>query len=124
MPKTVMIFREADGGYACFSCAEAPVQSVPSTGQETGIDLRIEAFATLSDGTRITILSFKAACAARRVIAVTLAFTSQPCSGPGCGVSLRRDHNAALNILALGKQASEARQASQARTWADRPSVA
>ena len=30
-----------------------PVQPLPPTGQETGIDLGIEAFATLSDGTRI-----------------------------------------------------------------------
>ena len=30
-----------------------PVQPLPPTGQETGIDLGLEAFATLSDGTRI-----------------------------------------------------------------------
>ena len=30
-----------------------PLQPLPATGQETGIDLGIEAFATLSDGTRI-----------------------------------------------------------------------
>src|SRR4029450_12760665 len=29
------------------------LRSLPATGQETGIDLGIEAFATLSDGTRI-----------------------------------------------------------------------
>ena len=52
-PKTVTISREADGWYVCFSCAEVPVQPLPPTGQETGIDLGIEAFATLSDGTRI-----------------------------------------------------------------------
>jgi putative transposase len=53
MPKTVTISREADGWYVCFSCADVPVQSLPETGQETGIDLGIEAFATFSDGTRI-----------------------------------------------------------------------
>jgi putative transposase len=53
MPKTVTISREADGWYACISCADVPVQPLPPTGQETGIDLGIEAFATLSDGTRI-----------------------------------------------------------------------
>ena len=37
----------------CFSCADVPVQPLPATGHETGIDLGIEAFATLSDGTRI-----------------------------------------------------------------------
>jgi putative transposase len=52
-PKTVTISQEADGWYACFSCADAPVQPLPATGQESGIELDIEAFATLSDGTRI-----------------------------------------------------------------------
>src|SRR5215831_1356079 len=52
-PKTVTISREADGWYVAISCAEVPVQPLPPTGQETGIDLGIEAFATLSDGQRI-----------------------------------------------------------------------
>jgi len=52
-PKTVTISREADGWYVCFSCANVPLQPLPATGQETGIDLGIEAFATLSTGTRI-----------------------------------------------------------------------
>jgi putative transposase len=52
-PKTVTISREADGWYVCFSCADVPVRLVPATGQEIGIDLGAEAFATLSDGTRI-----------------------------------------------------------------------
>jgi putative transposase len=52
-PKTVTISREAVGWYVCFSCADVPLQPFPSTRQETGIDLGIEAFATLSDGTRI-----------------------------------------------------------------------
>src|SRR5215468_10506326 len=52
-PKTVTVSREADGWYVCFSCADIPVQPLPPTGQETGIDLGLEAFATLSDGTRI-----------------------------------------------------------------------
>jgi putative transposase len=51
--KTVTISREADGWYVCFSCADVPIQPLPLTGQETGVDLGIEAFATLSDGTRI-----------------------------------------------------------------------
>jgi putative transposase len=53
VPKTVTISREADGWYVCFSCADAPVTLLPPTGQETGIDLGLEAFATLSNGTRI-----------------------------------------------------------------------
>ncbi len=52
-PKTVTISREADGWYVCFSCAEVPTQPLPPTGQEAGIDLGLEAFATTSDGTRI-----------------------------------------------------------------------
>jgi putative transposase len=52
-PKTVTICREADGWYVCFSCMDVPVQPLLATGQETGIDLGIEAFATLSTGTRI-----------------------------------------------------------------------
>jgi putative transposase len=52
-PKTVTIAKEADGWYVCFSCADVPVQPLPETGQETGIDLGLEAFATLADGTRI-----------------------------------------------------------------------
>jgi putative transposase len=52
-PKMVTLSREADGWYVCFSCADVPTQPLPETGQETGIDLGIEAFATLSNGTRI-----------------------------------------------------------------------
>jgi putative transposase len=52
-PKTVTISREADGWYMSVSCAEVPVQSLPPTGQETGIDLGLEAFATLATGERI-----------------------------------------------------------------------
>ncbi len=52
-PKTVTISREADGWYACFSCAEVTTHPLPPTGQETGIDLGLESFATLSNGERI-----------------------------------------------------------------------
>jgi putative transposase len=50
--KTVTLSRKADGWYACFSCVDVPLQPLPATGQETGIDLGIEAFATLSNGAR------------------------------------------------------------------------
>ena len=69
--------------------------------------------------TFLTILSFKAACAGRSVVAVNPAFTSQTCSGrgvivskglsvrwhscPACGMSLHRDHNAAKNRERLGQ---------------------
>ena len=52
-PKTVTISREADGWYVCISCADVLIQPLPATGQETGIDLGLESFATLSDGTMI-----------------------------------------------------------------------
>ena len=59
-PKTVTISREADGWYVCFSCADVPIQPLlpiqplAPTGQETiGIDLGLESFATLADGTMI-----------------------------------------------------------------------
>jgi putative transposase len=52
-PKAVTICREADGWYACFSCAEVPVKPLPLTGQQTGIDLGLESFATLADGSPI-----------------------------------------------------------------------
>lgn len=52
-PKTVTISREADGWYVCISCADIPLQPRAPTGQETGIDLGLESFATLADGTMI-----------------------------------------------------------------------
>ena len=52
-PKTVTISREADGWYACFSCAEVPCQPLPLTGQETGIDVGLTSFLALADGTFI-----------------------------------------------------------------------
>lgn len=52
-PKTVTITKEADGWYVCISCVDVPVKPLPPTGQETGVDLGIEAFATLSGGMRI-----------------------------------------------------------------------
>jgi putative transposase len=225
-PKTATVSREADGWYVCISCAEVPVRPLPLTGEETGIDLGLESFATLAHGSQIanprifrvaeltlkraqrrvarrvlgskrrrkavtllarkhqqakrqrqdfhhktalrlvraydtiyhedlqtanmlknhhlaksisdvgwsaflSILSIKAACAGRSVVAVPPAFTSQACSGcgvivrkglsirwhtcPECGTSLHRDHNAALNILRLGRE-SGAGRAPQALT--------
>ncbi|HEV8193085.1 MAG TPA: transposase [Ktedonobacterales bacterium] len=90
----------------------------------------------------LSILVFKAAYAGKRAVAVPPAYTSQTCSGCGrevwkslsvrwhqcpyedCGVSLHRDHNAARNILALGKQERGAGRAPQPVTGVDAPSVA
>ncbi len=52
-PKTITVSKEADGWYVAISCVDVPTHPLPPTAQETGIDLGIEAFATLSDGSRI-----------------------------------------------------------------------
>jgi putative transposase len=57
-PKTVTLSREANGWYVAISCAETPIHPLPATGQETGIDLGLESFATLADGQPIVTPSF------------------------------------------------------------------
>jgi putative transposase len=52
-PKTGTIRRRADGWYACVVCEYEPCPW-PETGQSVGIDLGIEAFATLDTGERIS----------------------------------------------------------------------
>jgi putative transposase len=52
-PKTVTIRREADGWSVCFSCADISLKPLPLTGEQTGIDLGLESFATLADGSQI-----------------------------------------------------------------------
>ncbi len=84
-------------------------------------------------GAFLTILTFKAASAGKRVQAVNPAFTSQVCSGcgvivakglsvrwhscPECGASLHRDHNAARNILRLGQEQSGPGYGLRTPTW-------
>jgi putative transposase len=49
-PKTVTISREADGWYACISCAEVPTKPLPPTGNETSIDAGLKVFRITADG--------------------------------------------------------------------------
>ncbi len=51
-PKTCTIVRKADGWYAHIVCDVAP-SPLPPTGKAVGIDVGLEAFATLSNGERI-----------------------------------------------------------------------
>jgi putative transposase len=48
--KTVTISREADGWYACISCAAVPIMPLPSTGRATGIDVGLKVFLITADG--------------------------------------------------------------------------
>jgi putative transposase len=52
-PKTVIISREADGWYASFSCAAVPIQPLPPTGRETGIDVGLKVFLATADGATV-----------------------------------------------------------------------
>jgi putative transposase len=51
-PKTCTIVRKADGWYASIACELAP-SLLPPSGKAVGIDVGLESFATLSDGTQI-----------------------------------------------------------------------
>jgi len=214
-PKTVTLQRRADGWYVAIACVDVPARPLPPTGQVTGIDVGLEAFATLANGERIAnprllrkaerrlkmaqrrvsrrkkgsnrrrkavqllakqqqhlansrrdfhhktartlvqqydhiaveklqpanmvqnhhlaksisdaswgqflnILAEKSTAGGRVFTEVPAAYTSQACSGCGqivqkslserwhrcaCGVSLHRDHNAAINILNRGRRA-------------------
>jgi putative transposase len=49
-PKTVTISKEADGWHAIISCAEVPVQPLPPTGLDTGIDVGLKVFLITAHG--------------------------------------------------------------------------
>lgn len=51
--KTCTIKREANEWYAIFSCDAVPKNPLPKTGEEIGIDVGLENFATLSNGKQI-----------------------------------------------------------------------
>ena len=48
--KTVTGSREAAGWDVCVSCAEVPIQPVPLTGKETGMDVGLQGFLATADG--------------------------------------------------------------------------
>jgi putative transposase len=52
-PKTVTVSKEADGWYVNFSCAEVPVQPLPPTGRETGIDMGLKVFLVTAEGEQV-----------------------------------------------------------------------
>jgi putative transposase len=51
--KTVTIKREADQWFVCFSVERAAVQPLPHSSRATGIDVGLDSFAVLADGTKI-----------------------------------------------------------------------
>jgi len=50
IPKTVTISREADGWYACISCAAVPIEPLPLSGNKTGIDVGLQVFLITAHG--------------------------------------------------------------------------
>src|SRR5215469_12653744 len=52
-PKTVTISKEADGWYASPSCAEVPLEPLPLTGRETGIDRGLTMFLVTAGGEQV-----------------------------------------------------------------------
>ena len=51
--KTLCIKRTAIGWFAIFSCQDVPIEEIKVENNHIGIDVGIESFATLSDGTQI-----------------------------------------------------------------------
>jgi IS605 OrfB family transposase len=101
----------------------APKQDENGTYEHNGASRKAGLNKSIQDaGWRhfLSILAYKAACAGKRVEAVSPAYTSQECSGCGariqtslsvrthvctnCGLILDRDENAARNILWLGQR--------------------
>jgi putative transposase len=48
--KTVTVSKEADGWYVCCSCAAVPLEPLPLTGRETGIDVGLKVFLITAEG--------------------------------------------------------------------------
>jgi len=49
-PKTVTISTEADGWSACIACADVPVEPLPPTSEDTGIDVGLTGALITADG--------------------------------------------------------------------------
>jgi putative transposase len=100
----------------------APKQDENGTYEHNGASRKAGLNKSIQDaGWRhfLSLLTFKAACAGKRVEAVNPAYTCQDCSGCGerlqkslsvrthvcttCGLGMDRDENAARNILWLGQ---------------------
>ena len=52
--KTLTIRRECDGWYVIIGCDNIEPSLLPTIGRDTGIDVGLESFATLSDGSTVT----------------------------------------------------------------------
>jgi putative transposase len=102
-PKTVTVSQGADGWYVCFSCADVPVQPLPTTGQEAGIDLGIKAFATLSDGAHLLarLVQESRACAENRAAAGVTPQEGQQSSQKGCATARQSASDSALATTGL-----------------------
>jgi putative transposase len=46
----VTLSKEADGWYVSFSCAQVPIEPLPHTGKETGIDVGLKVFLITAEG--------------------------------------------------------------------------
>jgi putative transposase len=65
--KTVSIAREADGWYACICCAQVPVEPLPPTGRESGIDVGLTVFLITAEGG--TVDNPRHSCKAEKLLA-------------------------------------------------------
>ncbi len=67
--KEVTVKREGSKWYAIASCADVPANPLPDIGEQIGIDVGIENFATLSDGTQIDNWKYYESTAAKLRVA-------------------------------------------------------
>jgi putative transposase len=53
MPKTATFKREGKRWYVIFACDNVPIEALPETGRDCGLDLGLTTFAMLDDGTAV-----------------------------------------------------------------------